>query len=464
MKKNYRLGICLWASYGLLACTQEVKVYTTSETEIWKQAVVEVQSADGTVPDIVISDEQEQSFDGFGGSFGEIGWDALALLPEERREEVMQALFAPEGIHFAYGRIPMGANDFARDYYTCNDTAGDFEMRHFTIERDKQAMIPYVKAALKQNPELKLWTSPWTPPVWMKATRHYATAPGDHNDFTKENEVEGDHLIQQPEYLKAYALYQSKFVEAYRKEGINISLLQFQNEPYTKNQWPNCSWTPASMANFIGRYLGPLFAQEHPEVDLYFGTFNCNRMADLDCVMQDTAAARYVRGIGLQWEGKDIVGEIHDKYPEMQLMQTENECGSGTFDWAAAEHTFDLIKTYLDGGVNTYMYFNMVLQDEGVSSWGWKQNALVRVLSSTKEAVYTPEFYLLKHLSHFLKPGAHKLKVEKGNDVLAFRNPDGETVVFCMNREAAERGVRLVCGDKMMILKLQPKSFNTIIY
>ena len=416
MKKNYRLGICLWASYGLLACTQEVKVYTTSETEIWKQAVVEVQSADGTVPDIVISDEQEQSFDGFGGSFGEIGWDALALLPEERREEVMQALFAPEGIHFAYGRIPMGANDFARDYYTCNDTAGDFEMRHFTIERDKQAMIPYVKAALKQNPELRLWTSPWTPPVWMKATRHYATAPGDHNDFTKEN------------------------------------------------QWPNCSWTPASMANFIGRYLGPLFAQEHPEVDLYFGTFNCNRMADLDCVMQDTAAARYVRGIGLQWEGKDIVGEIHDKYPEMQLMQTENECGSGTFDWAAAEHTFDLIKTYLDGGVNTYMYFNMVLQDEGASSWGWKQNALVRVLSSTKEAVYTPEFYLLKHLSHFLKPGAHKLKVEKGNDVLAFRNPDGETVVFCMNREAAERGVRLVCSDKMMILNLQPKTFNTIIY
>ena len=52
----------------------------------------------------------------------------------------------------------------------------------------------------------------------------------------------------------------------------------------------------------------------------------------------------------------------------------------------------------------------------------------------------------------------------KGNDVLAFRNPDGETVVFCMNREAAERGVRLVCGDKMMILNLQPKTFNTIIY
>lgn len=462
---DYRSCICLWASCGLPACAaREAKVYTTSETEAWKEVAAEVRPADGAAADIVVSDEREQPFGGFGGSFGEIGWDALALLTEEGREEVMHALFAPEGIHLAYGRIPMGANDFARDYYSCDDTDGDFGMRHFTIERDKRAMIPYVKAALRQNPELVLWTSPWTPPVWMKTTRHYATAPGDHNDFTKANEAEGDHLIQKPEYLRAYALYQSKFVEAYREEGIDISLLQFQNEPYTENQWPNCRWTPASMANFIGRYLGPLFEREHPGVDLYFGTFNCNRMADLDRVMQDTAAARYVRGIGLQWEGKDIVGEVHGKYPGMRLMQTENECGSGTFDWAAAEHTFDLIKTYLDGGVNTYMYFNMVLQDEGASSWGWRQNALVRVLSSTKEAVYTPEFHLLKHLSHFLKPGARKLKVEKGSDVLAFRNPDGETVVFCMNRETAGRGVRLACGGKMVVLELRPKTFNTIIY
>ncbi len=169
MKKNYRLGICLWASYGLLACTQEVKVYTTSETEIWKQAVVEVQSADGTVPDIVVSDEQEQSFDGFGGSFrGD--WMGCPCIVAKERQGGGHAGFVCSGRDtFAYGRIPMGANDFARDYYTCNDTAGDFEMRHFTIERDKQAMIPYVEGRVKQNPELRLWTSPWTPPVWMKS-------------------------------------------------------------------------------------------------------------------------------------------------------------------------------------------------------------------------------------------------------------------------------------------------------
>ena len=64
----------------------------------------------------------------------------------------------------------------------------------------------------------------------------------------------------------------------------------------------------------------------------------------------------------------------------------------------------------------------------------------------------------------FLNQVAISSEVEKGNDVLAFRNPDGETLVFCMNREATERDVRLACGDKMMILKLQPKTFNTIIY
>ena len=94
-------------------------------------------------------------------------------------------------------------------------------------------------------------------------------------------------------------------------------------------------------------------------------------------------AAQYIRGIGLQWEGKDIVADVHQKYPDMKLMQTENECGGGTFDWGAAEHTFDLLNTYLNGGVNSYMYWNMVLQDDGASSWGWRQNDTYRLTDET---------------------------------------------------------------------------------
>lgn len=441
---------------------QEAEIYTSSEQSQWQKTRVKVLKQTDEKADIVISKTEEQVIDGFGGCFNELGWDALSLLSEEQRDAVLNELFGPDGARFTFCRLPVAANDYARDWYSYNETPGDFAMKNFSIERDKSGLIPYIKAALAINPDLKLWASPWSPPVWMKKTRHYATAPGDHNDFTKENEVEGDHFIQKPEYLSAYALYLSKFIDAYRQNGIDISLLYFQNEPYTKHQWPNCSWVPASMANFIGKYLGPMFSEKHPDVDLWFGTFNCNKMEDLDRVMQDADASKYIRGIGLQWEGKDIVGDIHRKYPAMKLMQTENECGGGTFDWAAAEHTYDLLNTYLNGGVNSYMYWNMVLQDDGASSWGWKQNTMIRIDSHTKKVIYTPEFYVMKHLSHFVKKGAHKLNVPKGNNVLAFKNPDGQIVILCANKDAEEHNIKIACKGSVISLKLSPKTFHTI--
>ena len=146
----------------------------------------------------------------------------------------------------------------------------------------------------------------------------------------------------------------------------------------------------------------------------------------------------------------------------MKLMQTENECGGGTFDWGAAEHTFDLLNTYLNGGVNSYMYWNMVLQDDGASSWGWRQNAMIRIDSQTKQVIYTPEFYVMKHLSHFVKKGAHRLNVSKGNNVLAFKNPAGQVVILCANKDTEERNIRIACKGHVANVKLAPKTFNTI--
>jgi len=444
--------------------TKDAEIYTTSVQSPWQKSSLKVQKQENANADIIISTSEQQIIDGFGGTFNELGWDALSLLSEDQRNGILKELFGPDGMRFTFCRFPVGANDYSRGYYSYNDTPGDFAMENFSIERDKTGLIPYIKSALAINPNLRLWSSPWTPPVWMKTTRHYATAPGDHNDFTKENEVEGDHFIQEPEYLEAYALYLSKFIDAYKENGINVSLLQFQNEPYTKHQWPNCSWTPPAMANFIGKYLGPKFSEKHPTVDLYFGTFNCNKIEDLDRVMGDPDASKYIRGIGVQWEGKDIVADIHRKYPTMKLMQTENECGGGSFDWSAAEHTFDLLKTYLDGGVNSYMYWNMVLADDGASTWGWKQNTMIRIDSQKKEVIYTPEFYVMKHLTHFVRPGAYKLEVTKGDNVLAFRNPDNRIVVYCANKEDKERDVQIAYNGYLMDVKLAPKTFNTISF
>ena len=53
---------------------------------------------------------------------------------------------------------------------------------------------------------------------------------------------------------------------------------------------------------------------------------------------------------------------------------------------------------------------------------GLAQNSLVRVNRQTREVVYTDEFYLMKHLSHFVQPGSRRLKVSAPGNMLAFRN------------------------------------------
>ena len=418
------------------------------------------------VNDVIITRYKEQQMLGFGGCFGELGWDALQQLDENTRQQVLNQLFSlTEGAALRYCRTPIGANDFARNYYSLDDHPGDFNMRQFSVDRDRTALIPYILSALAINPDLHLWACPWTPPTWMKVNRHYATKAGSNNGYTGPDMTHGqDQFILKKKYLRAYAKYFSSYLTAYKREGINIEMIMFQNEPYTINIWPNCSWSPQGTVKFLGQYLGPKLQKHHPSVKMWYGTMNTDNMDEVLQVVNDATAGKYLSGIGLQWEGKDIVAPLRRQFPAMPMMCTENECGNGSNDWAAAEHTFDMIKNYIDNGVNAYMYFNMVLQDSGTSSWGWDQNSLVTVDSHTRTATFTPEFYLMKHLSRYVLPDAYKLKT-MGNDesMLAFRNADGSTVIFVANKRHRVREMTIACQGKVLHVRLQPQSFNTFI-
>mgnify|MGYP003623226692 CR=1 FL=1 len=165
----------------------------------------------------------------------------------------------------------MAANDYSRNWYSYDETDGDFELKNFSIDRDKEAVIPYIKSALALNPNIRLWASPWSAPTWMKTNKHYANRSTECNDLPKEKEVPlyTDQFIQEDAYLRAFALYFSKYLDAYKNEGINISMVMYQNEAFTFSQWPNGSWTPQSIARFNGQYLGPQLASTHPDVEIY---------------------------------------------------------------------------------------------------------------------------------------------------------------------------------------------------
>ncbi len=465
MLRNLLLIFCILFS----SCSQKkIEWVSSTNDQRWNtEKNLALKPASENAPfDLILTSDTAQTIDGFGGCFNELGWDALQTLSAGTRDSILKDLFTPEGFNFTICRMPLGANDYSRKFYSYNETAGDFEMKDFSVAHDTTALLPYIKEALKYNPKLNIWASPWCPPAWMKVNNHYACKRDTlQNDLPEASQgIEGKtQFIMNPEYLTAYALYFSKFINAYQAEGINIYAVHLQNEPNSCQVFPSCIWTASALRDFIGKYLGPQFEKQNLNTQIWLGTIERPSVEKVDTVLTDPLASKYVKGVGFQWAGKDAIPGVHQKYPGMRLMQTETECGNGSNDWKAAEHTWGLIKHYLNNGANAYMYWNIILDETGKSQWGWKQNSMISVDSKTNKAVYNPEFHLMKHLTHFVKPGSKKIKTQGWEDVIAFVNPDGSKVVLLYNPNAEEKLIKIRVNEQSFEGTLKPKSFNTFL-
>jgi len=396
-----------------------------------------------------VTAEEFQSWDGFGGCFNEMGWEVIQGLPGRERTRLFRDLFSPEdGCRFTLGRLPIGASDYALEWYSHNETPGDYAMRHFSIERDRKYLLPYLRAARAVQPELRLFASPWSPPTWMKSPRVY-------NYGT---------LVWDRPTLDAYALYFVRFVQAYAAEGLPIAQVHVQNEPLADQKFPSCLWTGAQLRDFIRDHLGPAFRKHKIASEIWLGTLNTDNFRDYpQALFNDPRAAAFTAGIGLQWAGKGMVQRLNHALPGVPLMQTENECGNGDNSWEYARYIFNLMWHYITNGVRAYVYWNMVLPPGGRSTWGWKQNAMITVDPATHRFHYNPEFYVMKHYAAFIEPGARRLGVHGplAADAVAFRNPGGETVVVLQNpSNAAPCRVALRAGaGKALTLELPPGAF-----
>jgi glucosylceramidase len=416
--------------------------------------------------------EPQQTIDGFGTCFNELGWTSLSLLSEADREAVLKELFAPGiGANLTICRMPVGANDFSRGWYSYDETDGDFEMQNFSIANDRETLIPFIKSALKYNPRLRIWASPWSPPLWMKDNKHYACQPtSSFFDQRYKNDIQPEQVrregvnmfIQDDAYFKAYALYFAKFIEAYRAENISIAMIMPQNEFNSCQPFPSCTWTAAGLNRFVGEFLGP--KMEELGVELMFGTIERNNQAMVDTLLKDPKSSRYIKGAGFQWAGKGVVKYVHETYPSLKIYQTEQECGNGANDWGFARYAWTLMKHYLSNGANVYDYWNTSLKQGGMSRWGWTQNSLVTVDSVARTFKYTYEYYLLKHFSHYVQPGAQRLATSGTfTNLLAFRNPDKTIVVVLHNSKKERITPVLKIGEQTLLCPLPPDSFNTLV-
>ncbi len=120
------------------------------------------------------------------------------------------------------------------------------------------------------------------------------------------------------------------------------------------------------------------------------------------------------------------------------MMETETKCYNGHNDWFDAEDTFRQMLTFFRGGVSAYMYWNMVLDQTGLSSWGWSQDSTIVVDNYDGTVIYTPQYVLMKHISQFVKPGAVVMNTNRYDREMEL-HVGGESVEGCVCR-----GIRLV--------------------
>jgi glucosylceramidase len=438
---------------------------TSASGAYWKTGTWTESTASATV---TVNDANAyQTWEGFGGAFNEKGWSYLTT--KAMQDQAIALLFGKDGCNFAWGRIPIGASDYAMDRYSLNETAGDTSMASFSIDRDKMKLIPYIKAAQAVKSNIRFWASPWSPPTWMK------TGPFNPNTGASHSNFDGGVMKSDDATLKAFALYLVKFVQAYADQGINVEVVSPQNEPNYQQNYPSCHWDTTTFVTFVGKYLGPALTTANLATRVLDGTLS-NPSGDADIgqsVLKDATAKGFVKSIGVQWGMADSgpVGTLKGLAGSIPVWLTETKCGGSIGSTAPAPNDFSYghdtwgyITAAIKNGLTAYNAWNMVLDKGGLGiddTRKWPQNALLVADSGTVTA--TPAYYVFRHFSQFVDPGAKRVDAT-GGDAVAFKNPDGSLVAVMYNSGGASSSYVVSIGGKKLQFAMPGSGWATIKY
>lgn len=81
----------------------------------------------------------------------------------------------------------------------------------------------------------------------------------------------------------------------------------------------------------------------------------------------------------------------------------------------------------------------------------------------TRKVAYNFEYYVYKHVSGLVEPGARLINVPDRHDVLAFRNPDDKTVIMYANFAWSEREFVFEVDGKILRTPAKLNSINSIV-
>ncbi|MCK9398675.1 MAG: glycosyl hydrolase [Bacteroidales bacterium] len=419
-----------------------------------------------TVPCVFVDPSKTfQTFIGIGAALTDASAETFAKLPGEKQEEFLRAYFDKDkGIGYSFARTNMNSCDFSSGSYTYV-AENDKELKTFSVAHDEQFKIPFIKRIIAAaGGEINLYISPWSPPAWMKDNK---------------NMLQGGILLR--EYYQSWANYFIRFIKAYEDQGIPVWGLTVQNEPMAKQTWESCMYTADEERDFIKEYLGPtLWKNGMQSKKLIAWDHNRDLMYHrASAILNDSAAAKYVWGIGFHWyeswTGAPIpenVKRVAEAFPQKQLLLTE-ACNYPfsweTFDqWHWGENYGASIITDFNNGAVAWTDWNILLDETGGPNHV-NNFCFAPVHADTRDGSlhYMNSFFYIGHFSKYIIPGAKRIACSSSRAQLlttGFKNPDGTIVVIVMNTGDSQVEYRLYVGDQAAETVSLPHSIMTLMF
>jgi glucosylceramidase len=389
---------------------------------------------------------------GFGAAFTDAACYMFNQLAPDAREKLFRELFHPSEMGFSVCRTCVGSSDYSASVYSFDEGDPDPELERFSIAHDQEYILPMLRLGRQANPELFLFSSPWSPPGWMKANGSMLGGSMRKSSFA------------------VYARYLTKFLQAYEAGGVKIDALTPQNEVDTDQdgKMPACLWGQEYEIEFVAKHLGPELARNKIGTKIWILDHNYDLWGRAICTLDAPGVAQYVDGVA--WHGymgnESAMTRVHEAHPDKHAYWTE---GGPDYtdpayltDWAKWSTTFAGI---LRNWARCIVGWNLALDEKGRPNVGpFSCGGLVTIHSGTKEITRSGQYWAYAHYSRAIRRGARRADSEgeiENVSHAAFVNPDG-TSVMVLSNTGAERRVRMVLADRMAEITLPADSVATL--
>jgi glucosylceramidase len=389
---------------------------------------------------------------GFGAAFTDAACYMFNQLPSPARDELFHELFNPSEMGLSVCRTCIGSSDYSTEMFSYDEGEPDPDMKRFSIAHDQAYVLPMLRLARKANPDLFLFSSPWSPPGWMKAG----------------GSMLGGSMRQR--YFAPYAQYFLKFLQAYAAEGVPVQAVTVQNEVDTDQdgRMPACLWPQEYEIGFVKNHLGPLLKKNNVSTKIWILDHNYNLWGRAICELDDEELRKYSNAVAFHgYAGTpEMMSKVHQAYPEVQLYWTEGgpDYTSPNYatDWTEWGRTFT---GALRNWCQALSGWNLALDEKGRPNIGpFSCGGMVTIHSQTKEITRSGQYWAFAHFSRHVRRGARRFESAgklQGVEHVAFENPDGQKVLVVTNTGPAQTAT-LKQGNQIAGLSLEPDSITTL--